>query len=72
MIELPGVTILANPSISPSQLFRFYRRNNICEANFGEAVAAKVLTVIADLKVPEFSQFEMSVLFGWVFFPTSR
>ena len=39
-----GVTICTNPPISPSQLFKFYQRNNICEANFGEAVAAKVLT----------------------------
>jgi len=39
----PGVVIQVNPVIAPNDLFAFYKRNNICEAGFGEETAAKIL-----------------------------
>ena len=41
---LENVRVIINPSITPSQLFSFYQDNDICEAGFGEEVAARVLT----------------------------
>lgn len=43
MTDIDKIKILVNPRITPEQLFSFYRRNNICEKEFGELVACKVL-----------------------------
>ena len=37
------VRIEINPKLSPEQLFLFYEKNNICEKNYGQKTAARVL-----------------------------
>lgn len=39
----PEISIQVNPTITSAQLYEFYRRNNICEANYTEQRAAEVL-----------------------------
>lgn len=41
MDELPPIQV--DPSLTPDQLFDFYVRNEICEANYGRDVAARIL-----------------------------
>ena len=42
-MDLPEARIVVGPQLSAGELFRFYERNNICEAGFGKEVAARIL-----------------------------
>ena len=42
-MDLPEARIVVSPKLSADELFRFYERNNICEAAFGKEVAARIL-----------------------------
>jgi hypothetical protein len=43
MSVTPPVIIRVDPQLTADQLFDFYRRNDICELNFGKEVAARIL-----------------------------
>ncbi|MFA5310020.1 MAG: GNAT family N-acetyltransferase [Dehalococcoidales bacterium] len=44
MKNLKDVKIKVNPTITPEQLFAFYRRNHICEEGYGKEKAARPLS----------------------------
>ncbi|MEI6503721.1 MAG: hypothetical protein WCP21_22150 [Armatimonadota bacterium] len=44
MTAAPEVEIKLNPELNPRQLFDFYTKNNICEAGYGEEIAARPLS----------------------------
>ncbi|GAF85220.1 unnamed protein product [marine sediment metagenome] len=44
MVDVDNIQVLVNPKITPEQLFSFYERNNICEAELGKDVVFRVLS----------------------------
>lgn len=41
MSDVPRIEV--DPSLTPDQLFDFYSRNNICEAEYGRGAASRIL-----------------------------